>query len=309
MELMRELRSSKASAQAVGELISKDLAISSKLIQVVNSAYYGWARQVSEPADAVLLLGLEATASLVLSIESFARFDKIKPLYFSIDEVWKHSQKVAHSSKTIAETVSGDPAIVKDSFTAGLLHDIGKLALALNFEEEYRRAIGLAQTKSLTTCQAEVEIFGACHCEAGAYLLSIWGLPVPIIEAVASHHKPAGAMPISFNAATAVHLAESFEYEEELNQRNCGTVAAEVDLNYSPDLNLQPQLSILRQIIKGSAPAQKSVPSPSSGPTVRSHRTKSIETSELPKHRGRKVSLFACVLLLIGLIVIAAILF
>jgi putative nucleotidyltransferase with HDIG domain len=309
MELMRELRSSNASAQVVGELISKDLAISSKLIQVVNSAYYGWARQVSEPADAVMLLGLEATASLVLSIESFARFDKIKPLYFSIDEVWKHSQKVAHFSKTIAETVSGDPAIIKDSFAAGLLHDIGKLALALNFEEEYRQAIGLAETKNLTTCQAEIEVFGACHSEAGAYLLSIWGLPVSIIEAVASHHKPAAAMPSPFNAATAVHLAESFEHEEELKRRNCGPLTAEVDLDYSPDLNLQPQLSILRQIMKGSAPPQKSAPSLKATPIIPTRRVESTDGPNLPNRRRRKVSLFTAAVLLIVLIVIVAILF
>ena len=74
VELMRELRSSNASAGTVGELVSKDLAISAKLIQVANSAFMGLEQQVSEPAAAVLQLGLETTASLVLSIEAFARF-------------------------------------------------------------------------------------------------------------------------------------------------------------------------------------------------------------------------------------------
>src|SRR5262249_8047361 len=88
LELMRELLSSNARAITVGELVAKDLAISARLIQVVNSAYYGLQQHVSDPAAAVLLLGLETTSSLVLSIEAFARFDKVKPLYFSMDQVW-----------------------------------------------------------------------------------------------------------------------------------------------------------------------------------------------------------------------------
>ncbi|MDB6039801.1 MAG: hypothetical protein JWM99_3642 [Verrucomicrobiales bacterium] len=300
MEVMKELRSHSASAQVVGELIAKDLAISSKLIQVVNSAYYGWAREVSEPGDAVMLLGLEATASLVLSIESFARFDKIKPLYFSIDEVWRHSQRIAQHSKTIAETISGDPTLIKDAFTAGLLHDIGKLALALNFEEEYRNAIGLAQTKNLTTCQAELEVFGACHPEAGAYLLSIWGLPVTIIEAVASHHKRASQMSTPFSAATAVHLAETLEYEEELKHRGNATI--QVDLDYTPDLNLQPQMEILRQVVKGSAAHQKvkvAIPRPIEAATpAPAHPPVTV-----PRRPGKILPILAIAASLVGLLI------
>jgi putative nucleotidyltransferase with HDIG domain len=303
MEVMKELRSNSASAQVVGELIAKDLAISSKLIQVVNSAYYGWAREVSEPGDAVMLLGLEATASLVLSIESFARFDKIKPLYFSIDEVWRHSQRIAQHSKTIAETISGDPTLIKDAFTAGLLHDIGKLALALNFEEEYRNAIGLAQTKNLTTCQAEIEVFGACHPEAGAYLLSIWGLPITIIEAVASHHKCANRMSTPFSAATAVHLAEALEYEEELKHRGNATI--QVDLDYTLELNLQPQMEILRQVVKGSAANQKTkvaIPQP----TVAVTPAPAYPQVIIPPRPGKFLPILAIAASLIGLLLTIA---
>ena len=115
---MRELRSPTASAATVGELVEKDLAISTKLIQVVNSAFYGLAQQVTDPAAAVLLLGLETTASLVLSIEAFARFDKVKPIYFSMDKVWKHSQSVAASAKKIAELLSNDQDVARNAFTA-----------------------------------------------------------------------------------------------------------------------------------------------------------------------------------------------
>jgi putative nucleotidyltransferase with HDIG domain len=253
LEIMRELRSNNADVKIIGELVSRDLAISSKLIQVVNSAYYGLAQQVNEPGDAVLLLGLDTTSSLVLSIEAFARFDKVKPLYFSIDQVWKHSQALAQSAKKIAEAMTHDKELAKDAFTAGLLHDIGKLTLALNFEEQYQGALKLAEKKSIPACEVESEVFGANHAEAGAYLLSLWGLPFPIIEAVASHHLPAADLKNTFNAATAVHLAERLEYENEL-ERAAGQ-KIEIDLHYPEALDVESHLGDLRRIVRGEGRA------------------------------------------------------
>jgi len=249
LEIMRELRPNNANAKVVGELVSKDLAISTKLIQVVNSAYYGLAQQVTEPSDAVLLLGLDTTASLVLSIEAFARFDKVKPLYFSIDQIWKHSQALAQAAKKITEVMTHDYDLAKDAFTAGLLHDIGKLTLALNFEEQYQGALKLAEKRKLPACEVESEVFGASHAEAGAYLLSLWGLPFPIIEAVASHHLPAVDIGSKFTAATAVHLAERLENEYEM-ERNGGDTSR-IDLNYPSQLGVETHLEELRRIIRG----------------------------------------------------------
>jgi putative nucleotidyltransferase with HDIG domain len=249
LEIMRELRSQNANAKVIGDLVSKDLAISTKLIQVVNSAYYGLAQQVTEPSDAVLLLGLDTTASLVLSIEAFARFDKVKPLYFSIDQVWKHSQQLAQSAKKITELMTHDSTIAKDAFTAGLLHDIGKLTLALNFEEQYQGALKLAEKKGLPACEVESEVFGANHAEAGAYLLSLWGLPFPIIEAVASHHLPAPELEPEFSAVTAVHLAERLEHESELERFPGNSV--EIDLAYPDALGIHDELHALRRIVRG----------------------------------------------------------
>lgn len=208
MELMRELRSSNASAAVVGDLVAKDLAISTKLIQVANSVYYGVEQQVSEPGAAVLLLGLETTASLVLSIEAFARFDKLKPLYFSIDRVWKHSQAVADLTRKICQVAGCDAETTGHAYTAGLLHDIGKLALAQNFEEQYHRTVKRAEDKNVPLYTIEREVFGATHPETGAYLLAAWGLPLPIVRAVADHHLCPESFTSPFSASTALHLAE-----------------------------------------------------------------------------------------------------
>ncbi|HEX7860457.1 MAG TPA: HDOD domain-containing protein [Verrucomicrobiae bacterium] len=248
LEVMRELRSPTASASTVGELVEKDLAISTKLIQVVNSAFYGLAQQVTDPAAAVLLLGLETTASLVLSIEAFARFDKVKPIYFSMDKVWRHSQSVAASAKKIAELLSNDQDVARNAFTAGLLHDIGKLALALNFEDQYQGAIKLAEKQKLPASEVEAQVFGATHAETGAYLLSVWGLPLPIVEAVARHHQPARTMDKVFTASTALHIAEQLEYSEDPARR--GSKEVMLDLAYPETLHLEGRINELKAIVR-----------------------------------------------------------
>lgn len=316
IEVMREIRSSDASPQTVGELVAKDLAISTKLLQVVNSAYYGMAQHVSDPGDAVLMLGLEATASLVLSIEAFARFDKVKPIYFSVDRVWKHSQSVAQTAKKIAEYAAGDAAIAKEAYTAGLLHDIGKLTLALNFEEQYQGALNLAQKQGLPPWEVETEVFGASHAEIGAYLLSLWALPFPIVEAVAAHHTPAAELPPKFSAVTALHLAEKLENEEQPPAPGADPLAG---LDYPPELRLENCIQTFRELAKGAEPGADSTriitrntPSPAETAFVPGPSEPRSESSRRPRfpskfdpHQRRFITLLAgsvcAVLLLLGL--------
>lgn len=212
LELMREIRSHNASAQMVGELVEQDLAITSKLIQVVNSVYFGFQRRISAPGDAVFLIGMQATASLVLAIEVFSHMDHLRPSYFVIDQIWRHSQAVGQSARGITQKVARDAGMAHDAFTAGLMHDVGKLALAINLKEEYRAAMRLSRQNNIPVWRAELEIFGATHAEAGAYLLGLWGLSFPVIEAVAGHHQPPSTLPSEFSALTAVHLANALQY-------------------------------------------------------------------------------------------------
>ncbi|HEV8542471.1 MAG TPA: response regulator [Verrucomicrobiae bacterium] len=254
VEVMKELRSAHASAMNVGELVSRDLAISAKLLQITNSAFFGFTRPVSSPSDAVLLLGMETTASLVLGIEAFSRLDNIKLLYFSTEQVWKHCQAVAHSARAITEYMTNDSGLAHESYTAALLHDIGKLALAVNVEEQYRLALNSAREQNLPAWRVEREIFGATHAEAGAYLLSLWGLSAPVIEAVACHHLPARELAPEFSPSTALHLANALEDAESMAQ-NAQNSSAEpaLDLDYPPELGLQEHLDDFREIVRNAS--------------------------------------------------------
>jgi len=246
-EVIRELRSSSASAQTVGELVSRDLAISTKLLQITNSAFFGFKTPVSTPGDAVLLLGMETTASLILGIEAFARLDNVKLKYFSTDQIWKHCQNVANSARDIAEHVTHDRNLAHEAYTAALLHDIGKLALAVNLDEAYRDALNLGREKNLPAHEVERQAFGATHAEAGAYLLSLWGLPAGVIEAVARHHLPARELSSEFTPLTAVHLANALE--NALNQPAPGATELTIDLDYPTELRVVEQLDTFREIV------------------------------------------------------------
>lgn len=256
IEILREIRSTKASASAVGDLISRDVAIATKVIQMANSAFYSGDQQVSNPVDAILLIGLETTAGLVLSIETVSQMDKLKPLYFSMDRVWKHGQSVAELAGKISQAMGCDAETSSNVFTAGLLHDIGKIALALNFEEDYERIPKTAEKKGISVHQAEEDFFGASHAETGAYLLALWGMPLPIVEAVASHHWSTNKLSKEFPAITALHLANRLiNAPESLTLENLNEILAQ----YPSELGLSPRLKQFKAVlgISGAGPAKQ----------------------------------------------------
>ncbi|MGZ8940677.1 MAG: HDOD domain-containing protein [Limisphaerales bacterium] len=253
-EVIRELRSSNASAQTVGELVSRDLAISAKLLQITNSAFFGFNRPVAKPGDAVLLLGMETTASLVLGIEAFSQLDNVKLKYFSTDQIWRHCQIVANSARAIAEHVTQDADLAQEAYTAALLHDIGKLALAVNLDEAYRDALNVGREKHIPAWQVERQAFGATHAEAGAYLLSLWGLPANVIEAVANHHIPARELSSEYTALTALHVANAIDHS--LTQQRVPGEEVQIDLDYPAELRIIEQLDTFRDIVQNNSRAK-----------------------------------------------------
>jgi putative nucleotidyltransferase with HDIG domain len=184
-----------------------------------------------------MFLGLETIEAIVVSIEAFARFDKTKPHYFTADRVWKHSQSLADSAKKISRLTGGSRDEVSQSYLAALLHDIGKLALAENFPDEYNEVTQSAEKQKRFVFEVETEKFGASHAEAGAYLLALWDLPGPIVQAVSSHHAGFG----SFNSqtpASIVHFTEQlFATREPVD---------DLVKRYAPDLGFRDALDQIR---------------------------------------------------------------
>ncbi len=239
-KIMRELESDKASIQKVGKIISKDVGMTAKILHLVNSAYFGLGRHISSPAQAATLLGMDTIKSLVLSMQIFSQFDQNKIPGLFLEQLWKHSMATGIFAKTIAKEENQDRVIVDYSFLAGLLHDSGKLVLAVNFSEQYIEILGRVQKETTSLLEGEREMIGVTHSEVGAYLMGLWGLPAPIVEALAFHHCPSECMENQFIPLTAVHVANALEHED--GDANMEENGFQVDSDYLSKLNLTDRI-------------------------------------------------------------------
>ncbi len=207
-DLMDELSSTEATTESVGDLISQDVSLTAKLLQLVNSAFFGIAQEVTSAREAVQLLGFGLVKTLSLSIYVFSRFDAGMMPGFPIERLWRHSFATGMRARQIAMRNRARMPVVETAFTAGILHDIGKLALSHSLPQLHRQAIERAVSSDMTSSEAEKEVIGASHAEVGAFLLGLWGLPADIVEAVAWHHEPRLHHQEGFNALSAVHVAD-----------------------------------------------------------------------------------------------------
>lgn len=215
LELVEELQSSESSLQKVGELISKDVAMAAKILQLVNSAFFGLRREVSNPMHAASLLGLDTIKALVLTVQVFSQFEEDGLGGLSMELLWKHSSIVGSCARIIALAQSKDKRVPDDSLMAGMLHDVGKLILAANLSDVYRELVKYAGAQGVPLWEAEQQDLGTTHAEVGAYLLGIWGIPDPIVEAIAYHHRPTDSLNCNFSALTAVHVANYFAHKQQ----------------------------------------------------------------------------------------------
>jgi putative nucleotidyltransferase with HDIG domain len=195
----------------VAAVVSRDVAMVAKVLQLVNSAFFGLRQHVSNVGQALNLLVLDTIKTLVLSTHIFSQFEESSLTALSIDRIWRHCLKVAIFAKEIAKNEVKDQMLIDDAFMAGMLHDIGKLILAANFREEYVSAREMAIADSLTIQEAEKTVLGAAHPEIGAYLVGLWGLPEPIVEAVAFHHNPNPCLATTLTPVIAVYAANAIE--------------------------------------------------------------------------------------------------
>ena len=193
--VVAELQSPASSIEHVGELVARDPAMTAKLLQLANSAVMGLGLEVTGPAQAVFYLGAETTKSLILLAHTFSYFDNLKSSGLDVGVLWAHSLQTGLCARWIAQQEGVAVEAAAQAFTAGLLHDLGRLALAENRPRELALALGLARKESIPVWLAERRLWGASHAEVGACLLGCWGLPASIVEAVALHHAPVAPPP------------------------------------------------------------------------------------------------------------------
>jgi HD-like signal output (HDOD) protein/ActR/RegA family two-component response regulator len=244
-DLMQEMQAPQASLKKAARIVAKDLGMVTKILQLVNSAFFGLRTHVSDPEQAVALLGFDTIKSLVLSSQVFAQFDQAELPAFSLDELWRHAMLTGTFTRRIAKEEGACQQAVDEAFTAALLHDVGVLVLAAHRPSEYARVLDLVRTTSVSDWSAERQVFGADHAHVGAYLLGIWGLSDGIVETVAFHHHPGDYVATGFGAITAVHVANAIA-EAQGNADCMGEVG--VDKVYVERENFSLRLSRWREL-------------------------------------------------------------
>ncbi|MDR3561781.1 MAG: response regulator [Negativicutes bacterium] len=211
--LTEELRKDSPSMERIGQIISHDLGMTAKILQLVNSAFFGLGQPINNPTEAAVYLGLATLRSLVLSVGIFAQYGQESCPHFSLEVLARHSWETAVIARSISQMQQQETKLVDHCFLAGLLHDVGQLILAFGLQDEYTQVSAKAKRDSVPIWQVEQEFFGATHADVGAYLLALWGLSNPVIEAVAQHHHPDRCAGSDFSPVVAVHVADVFAHQ------------------------------------------------------------------------------------------------
>lgn len=236
--LLTELRQPDPRMDKIARIVKQDIGMTAKILQIVNSAFFGLRRNVTDAAQAINFLGLDTIKSLTLGIGVFSQFEKTDGTSQIISELWAHSIAVGRIARAISEQVN--PSVAGDAFTAGLLHDIGEVLLAVNMPEKFAASQKLVKNQGISPSESEKQFFETTHSEVGAYLLGLWGLPHQVVEAAAFHHNPGNFQTDKFTALTAVHIANAIN--------RCGNTDLHSNTEQFVDVKYLQSLDLMEKI-------------------------------------------------------------
>lgn len=204
--------------------VARDLALTAKTLRLVNSPVYGLQVKVTTIQQAITYLGFQSTHNLIMATAITSYFPETMCKGFDAKLFWRHSIATAACAKVLARLMHVNQDY---SFTAGLLHDIGRFALAICFPQEFQDAIDYRSAHDCTMLEAERAMMGIDHVEAGLVLAQHWNFSDALCSSIAGHHAPeaSGASAL----AAIVHVANA--------------VVHALDLTQAPD-DLVPQVSL-----------------------------------------------------------------
>ena len=185
-ELSRIISDPMSSTAEVQEVMEKDQSMTTKVLRLVNSAYYAIPGGVTQISRAIAFLGFDTVNQLVLSSSILNALQAKAPLHFDLQKFWIHALGVGMAAETIAKITK--QKVPADLFTAGLVHDIGKVALCMISPEDVNRVAELAKSKSLTFIEAEYELGLPGHTTLGALIAKKWNLPLELQTCIEFHH-------------------------------------------------------------------------------------------------------------------------
>ena len=242
IDLLHSLGSPEVHLKRISDIIEKDYALTAKVLQVSNMSVFSHIGRINSVQQAVIFLGTNVIKAIIyyLQVFSFENHD-LKEHKF-IKQLESHSNKVAEFAKTCAKYYKCSQETQDHTYTAALLHDIGKLIIVTK-SNQWEDIVAYANDNNTSINNAEKTILGTTHAEIGAYLLSLWGFPIKVVNAVAYHHQPSTIKQNEISPLTCVHISESLINGESLDSQT--NIYEYLDANYLEKLGIAGDLPIL----------------------------------------------------------------
>ncbi len=196
-----------SSVQDMSNALNQDQTMTARVLRLANSAFFGFPRRISTVTDAIVFLGFKTIRSIVFAVSVSNILDrKMEGYALEQGELWRHSQCAAIAARMIARKCKF--AHLDLAYTAGLLHDIGKVILNDYMKEAYHEVVALVEKGNIPFVEAENEVFGFNHAQVGARVAEKWNLPAELVESIAFHHSPEEAT-LNRRLTSIVHLADA----------------------------------------------------------------------------------------------------
>lgn len=213
----------------IAEIITYDVAMVANILKVLMNSFLGEVKQLPSLEEAASMLGKDTLDTLINSQDLFVSYQDISCPQLPIYTLWRHCFRTAKYAAAIAAEETADKDMVNRCFMAGLLHDVGKYILLLKFYPQYYELLQIQEEHPETgMLQKEIAAFGATHGTIGAYLMSLWGLPRKVVQAIAFHEMPKVIKESEFSPLIAVHAANAFDHY--LQKNLWGSAEAKLDM-------------------------------------------------------------------------------
>lgn len=206
IQVMKEADASSSTAQSVARYLSYDQSLTARVLRLANSAYYGLSRKVKDPQEAVVVLGMRCVRSLAVIAATYPFLSRpLRGYGVNPEQMWRHSFAVGVGAQLIAANQrTAEPEV---AFTAGLLHNIGKVAVSIWLENKVVGMKEIAEKAQVGFDQLERQLLGHDHAEVGAFLAESWNLPAVLSAPIRYHHRPSEAES-SQALADCIHIAD-----------------------------------------------------------------------------------------------------
>jgi signal transduction histidine kinase/HD-like signal output (HDOD) protein len=205
LKLIEACRNEETTIRDIAQIISGDSALSARILGIVNSPFYRRAEKIIRVDDALFQLGRDSVRNIAVSASIHQVFSKvIGQSLFNMKLYWRHALLCAVLARRLADKASYKAAEL--SFLSGILHDVGRMVLWVNFPEEYGKVLKAAGNQSELLLEGELKM-GITHSEVGSWLLNRWGLDAFTVDAVRYHHEPLERIHNAFPLVKIVYAA------------------------------------------------------------------------------------------------------